>query len=278
MATVGDALDVLAKLEAPKELKLCECALSAKHGLSLSQWVLAGIEDLDIRDNSSFGGEGIEMLFQSLSKVPKDLDPPCLRRLRLDGCAIGDDGLEMLADALAKGLQLEDLYMERCEITKVGCEFLADGLRGRRLQHLSVRANVIGDEGCTLLALCGERLDFSATSLSGALLPTLGAQPLVALELFSNPALGPSVNSWCAELDSSHWQRLEYLDLTGCHLEAPGFECVINTLINRPDIMPELKYLNIAANDVHDTEERFELVNLLGDKRGGKLQTKWQCN
>merc|ERR1711920_555106 len=151
-----------------------------------------------------------------------------------------------------------------------GCEFLAHALRGRRLQTLSVRANVIGDEGCTLLARCAERLDLSATSLSGQLLPTLGAQPIVALELFSNPALGPSVSTWCAALDASQWQRLEYLDLTGCGLQEAGFECVVKTLIDRPDIMPELRNLNIAANDIEDTEERFELINQLGAARGGR--------
>merc|ERR1711948_247930 len=176
-------------------------------------------------------------------------------------------GMEMLADAITHGLELEDLYLERCELTKEGCEYLANALRGRRLSTLSARANVIGDDGCALLALCAERLDLSSTNLSGQLLPTLGKQPLVALELFSNPSLGPSVTTWCAALDASQWQRLEYLDLTGCGLQEAGFECVVKTLIDRPEIMPELRNLNIAANDIEDTEERFELINELGAAR-----------
>merc|ERR1711959_548574 len=157
-----------------------------------------------------------------MGKAP--LVPPAelaLRSLRLDGCAIGDDGLEAIAEALKRGLVLEDLFVERCEITSEGCEMLSEGLLGRRrLRTLSVRANVIGDEGCAMLALCASsRLDLSSTNLSGQVLGTLGEQPLISLELFSNPSLGPSVQSWCAALSPNHWQRLESLDLSGCALQ-----------------------------------------------------------
>merc|ERR1712050_348901 len=105
-----------------------------------------------------------------------DNSRPKLRCLRLDGCAIGDDGLETLADAFEHGLELEELFIERCEITKVGCTHLEHSLHGRRLRMLSARANVIGDEGCCLLARCAERLDLSSTNLSGQILAELGEQ------------------------------------------------------------------------------------------------------
>merc|ERR1712182_121130 len=125
------------------------------------------------------------------------------------------------------GLEIEELYVERCEITKVGCEVLERGLKGRRLHTLSARANVIGDEGCIRLARCAANLDLSSTSLSGQILSELGSQPLVSLEFFSNPSLGPSVSSWCSNLDTSQWQQLEHLDLSGCQLQDAGFDCVI---------------------------------------------------
>merc|ERR1712187_315227 len=205
----------------------------------------------------------------------RNVEPPKLQRLRLDGCSIGDDGLEAIADALTRGLELVDLFVERCEISITGCQFLADALRNRRLRTLSVRENVIGDEGCILLARCAERLDLSSTNLTGQILGTLGEQDLVSLELFSNPSLGLSVSTWCSALDSAQWQRLEDLDLTGCGLNDAGFLCVINTLLENRDLMPSLRHLLIGANDVTEDEAKCELVDQLGESRGGRLETKW---
>lgn len=271
---IASALADSVEFLAPKQLQLCECTLGVKHAKSLGQWTLGGIEDLNLRDNSSFGGEGVEIFLQTLMSA-KCSGPPSLRCLRLDGCAIGDDGIEQVALAMKQGLDLEELYLERCEITLTGCEFLAEVAHGQRLRTLSARANVIGDEGCILLARCAERLDLSSTGLTGQILGTLGEQELVSLELFSNPALGPSVSTWCNSLDSARWQRLEYLDLTGCALKDAGFECVCNTLIERPDLMPLLKDLLIGANEVTEDDSKCELVDRLGTARGGRLTTKW---
>lgn len=134
---------------------------------------------------------------------------------------------------------------------------------------------MIGDEGCILLARCAERLDLSSTSLTGQILGTLGEQNLVSLEVFSNPSLGLSVSAWCTELDSTQWQRLEYLDLTGCGLQDPGFLCVINTLLDKPELMPSLRHLLIGANDVTEDDAKCELVEKLGESRCGRLETKW---
>eukprot|EP00928_Gymnodinium_smaydae_P081240 TRINITY_DN64794_c0_g1_i1.p1 TRINITY_DN64794_c0_g1~~TRINITY_DN64794_c0_g1_i1.p1 ORF type:complete len:598 (-),score=170.63 TRINITY_DN64794_c0_g1_i1:66-1859(-) len=269
---LGAALAGGVALQAPEELLLCDCGLSAAHAESLGSWAARGVRSLNLRDNSSFGGDGVELFLKALLREASE---PALKTLRLDGCAIGDDGLEALAEAFSRGLELEELSLERCELGLAGCEALATALRGARLRSLSVRANVIGDAGCTLLARCAERLDLSSTSLSGQVLSTLGEQDLVSLELFSNPALGPSVATWCAELDSSQWQRLEYLDLTGCGLQDAGFECVLNTLMDRPDLMPQLRDLLIGANDVKEDDDKCELVDRLGAARGGRLTTKW---
>lgn len=269
-----DSLAGFANVAAPKDLSLSECTLSSLHGKSLGLWVSRGVEVLDLRANSRFGGEGVELLMLELSRAGA-MHSPVLRSLRLDNCSIGDDGLEMIADAVKRGLALDDLFVEHCEITKVGCAFLEESLRGKRLRTLSVRANVIGDEGCSLLARCAERLDLSSTNLSGQILPTLGEHALVSLELFSNPSLGLSVSTWLSALDSTQWQRLEYLDITGCGLQDEGFECVCNTLIQRQDLMPSLKDLLIGANDVKEDDDKCDLVDKLGESRGGRLATKW---
>jgi hypothetical protein len=119
-AAVATALAEGMESLSPKRLELCECTLGVKHAKSLGQWTLGGIEDLNLRDNSSFGGEGVEILLQTLMSA-KPSQPPCLRCLRLDGCAIGDDGIEQIALAMKQGLDLEALYVERCELTLIGC-------------------------------------------------------------------------------------------------------------------------------------------------------------
>mmetsp|Transcript_15459 Transcript_15459/g.27417 ORF Transcript_15459/g.27417 Transcript_15459/m.27417 type:complete len:596 (-) Transcript_15459:74-1861(-) len=275
---LGEALSQLVAAPPPAQLKLCDCALGASHGKLLGEWVARGVEDLDLRDNSGLGGDGLEQM-TGVWKDKKSLLPLSslsLRVLRLDGCAVGDDGLEAVAEACGGGLPLEELFVERCEITLSGCQLLVDSLRGRRLQTLSARANVIGDEGCTLLGHCAEKLDLSSTSLSGQVLPTLGEQPLVALELFSNPSLGPSVGNWCSSLKPSHWQRLDYFDLSGCCLKDEGFTCVCNTLLEQPDLMPSLTFLCMGANDVKDDDAACELVERLGASRAGRLRVVWQ--
>ena len=52
-----------------------------------------------------------------------------------------------------------------------------------------------------------------------------------ALELFSNPALGPSVTSWCDSLDRTQWRRLEHMDLSGCEMKDEGFEHITSALL-----------------------------------------------
>jgi len=274
---VTGALSELAAAPAPTELLLCECALGADHGVAIGKWTAQGVAKLDLRDNSSWGSEGLENLMSAL--LPKTVQAaPCLRTLRLDGCAIGDDGMEVIADSCKRGLQLEELFVERCEITKNGCEMLARGLKGERLQTLSARANVIGDEGCTLLGRCAHRLDLSSTSLSGQVLAELGQQPLVSLELFSNPSLGPSVASWWDSLDHSQWQRLEHLDLSGCEMKDEGFERITRALLDKPQLMPALAFLCLGANNLKEDDEKCVRVEELGSARNGKLKVVWQSS
>mmetsp|Transcript_1308 Transcript_1308/g.2215 ORF Transcript_1308/g.2215 Transcript_1308/m.2215 type:complete len:619 (+) Transcript_1308:69-1925(+) len=272
---ISTAFSNLLEAPAPRVLQLCECALGAKHGESIGQWIARGVTDLDLRDNSAFGSDGVEKLMEAILK-PKDLQPPALRSLRLDGCAIGDDGLEVIADAFARGLAVEDLFVERCEIMLPGCEMLSKALSAQQLRTLSVRANVIGDEGCSLLTRCAQRLDLSSTSLTGQVLSALGEQPLLSLELFSNPTLGPSVSTWCAALASEQWQRLEYLDLGGCALQDEGFLCLVTLLLERPSLMPALTCLCLGANDVKEDEAKSDLVERLSVAREGRLKVIWQ--
>mmetsp|Transcript_19112 Transcript_19112/g.42828 ORF Transcript_19112/g.42828 Transcript_19112/m.42828 type:complete len:601 (+) Transcript_19112:75-1877(+) len=270
-----EALSEIVKAEAPEELYLCECALQPSHAQLLGGWVRLGIKELDLRGNSGFGAEGLEQLLASVAI--KGGPAATLKKLRLDGCAVGDDGLEAIAEACKLGLELEELFLEQCEITATGCEVLSQALRrGHRLRHLSVRANVIGDEGCEMLGDCSDRLDLSATSLSGSVLPSLSGQHLVSLELFSNPTLGPSVQTWSADLRCCDWQMLEYLDLSGCSLGNDGFSCLCNMLLREPKLMPKLTCLCLGGNNVEHCDQNDALAESLTEGRNGSLRVIWK--
>lgn len=269
------ALSQMSEAPAPKELLLWDCGLGEDESGDLGRWVAGGVEDLDIRENSSLGGDGLDKLLRAL--LPKTCgQPPVLQRLRLDGCAVGDDGLEALAAACDRGLELEELFLERCEITTVGCQLLAPKLRRRKLRMLSVRGNLLGDEGCELLADCAERLDLSAVNLSPQILPALGAQPAVtALELFNNPQLGGQAPAiWCTDLRCEHWLQLEQLDMSACSLGSEGFRLLCSTLLEKPRLMPHLKGLCLGGNEVEDTDELNDLSEKLAAARG--LRVIWR--
>lgn len=273
---LGAAFADLAEAPAPRELLLCDASLDEDRAAAVGRWAARGVEEINLRDNNSLGCDGLEQLLEALLPSRGSREAPALRKLRLDGCAVGDDGLEALAAALARGLELEELSLERCELTASGCEHLVRALRGRRLQALSVRANVLGDASCELLAACSERLDLGACNLSPSSLAWLGEQPLVSLELFSNPLLGPSAAGWCNELKREHWQQLEQLDMSACALGNEGFRYICSALVDRPQLMPKLTSLCLGGNEVEDTDEFNDLAEKLGEARAGRLRMIWK--
>lgn len=266
----------LAACKPPKELELCEVTLAPEDGQLLGEWLKGGTEVLNLRGNPSFGGDGVETMMGAL--VAEGAGPaPALRALRLDGCAIGDDGLEAVAAAMARGMELKELWVEQCEISRVGCELLAKALvKGERLETLSVRANVIYDEGCALLARSARRLDLSNTSLSGEILQLLEEQPLVKLEVHANPSLGrgAAVAAWLEGLSTSRLAALEYLDLSVCELGNASFDRVCQALISRPALLPSLSFLLLGGNDIDEDEGKMELTEKLMTSRS-RLHVKW---
>ena len=63
-ASISGALAVLATSPAPAELFLCECGLAAESGESVGKWAARGITKLDLRDNSSWGSDGLDRLIR----------------------------------------------------------------------------------------------------------------------------------------------------------------------------------------------------------------------
>mmetsp|Transcript_94140 Transcript_94140/g.271251 ORF Transcript_94140/g.271251 Transcript_94140/m.271251 type:complete len:180 (-) Transcript_94140:33-572(-) len=177
---------------------------------------------------------------------------------------------------MGDGLELDELALDDCEVTAVGCEPLARAFAGRRLARLSLRANNIGDEGCIALAGCGERLDLSAAGVGPRGLAALARQPLVALELFNSPSLGSSVGDWCAAMSPSEWPQLRHLDMSCCGLGNDGFRILCKRLLDDTAVLPKLEVLCLGGNDVDDSDEAdsHDLVDRLSAARG--LRVIWR--
>jgi len=269
---------------APRELQLCEASLDEKHGSLIGKWAARGIEDLNLRGNTRLGADGVEAMLGALLKgsTSSPSSPPKLKKLKLDGCSVGDDGVEAIADAIRQGLSLEELTLESNELTSASSEFLASalsGIRGRgRLKRLSVRMNAIGDDGLVALATCAEDLDVSAADLGPRGFKALGEQALTSLEAFSSPRLGMSLGEWCSTLKPGSWEQLRHLDLGCSGLGDAGFKMLINKLIEDPNVMPKLESLCVGGNDIDESDEgcSYSLVENVGAARKGKLSVTWR--
>jgi uncharacterized protein (TIGR02996 family) len=105
---------------------------------------------------------------------------PELRRLRalhLTGCAIGDEGVELLAKAsVLTGLQT--LRLGANAVTDYGVEALVDSGNFQQLQALVLRDNLIGDPGAQLLARAKSWPRLQCLDLSDNLIGDDGLQSL----------------------------------------------------------------------------------------------------
>lgn len=277
---MAGALHALASVPAPRHLMLCEAGLQADlHGALLGRWVATGIEELNLRGNPEFGGDGLELMLSALMAATKQ---PPLVRLSVDGCAIGDDGVEVVCDALKNGLGLRELSVENCELTEAAAELLASGIAGirgcGRLARLSVRLNKIGDDGVERLAGCAERIDVSGTDLGPRGFQALGQEPLTSAEIFNNPRLGMSVDEWLSSLTPDSWAKVTQLDMSCCALGDEGFKRFCTLLTERTDIFPVLQSLCLGGNDVDEGEEKgnHEIDDKLIEARGGNLRLLWR--
>ena len=67
------------------------------------------------------------------------------RRVQLNGCAIGDGGARLVAEALRVGSSVRELYIMRCAIGTVGALHLAEMLRvDRSVEELYLTGNSSG--------------------------------------------------------------------------------------------------------------------------------------
>lgn len=117
--------------------------------------VLATVESLDLSDNS-LGTEGC----QALARAPM----PALRRLSLNGCAVGPAGLK----ALAKGpwlANLRQLTLARNGITAAGLEEFLAGCAS--LESIDLQENRLGPAGAEVVAACRQMARLCELNIAG---------------------------------------------------------------------------------------------------------------
>jgi len=135
---------------------------------------------------------------------------PELRRLRafhLTGCAIGDEGVDLLAKSSIL-VALQTLRLGTNAVTDDGIEMLIESGNFLQLQTLVLQDNLIGDAGANLLARAKnwprlQRLDLSDNLIGEAGLQTLTHVPsLLSLHRldvshqFKGHSAGPHLREW----------------------------------------------------------------------------------
>jgi uncharacterized protein (TIGR02996 family) len=121
---------------------------------------------------------GAQGLIGRLVQMP---DLSRLRALHLTGCAIGDDGVGLLAKSSALA-GLQTLRLGANAVTDEGVEMLTESLNFPQLRSLVLRDNLIGDLGAQLLARARswpglQCLDLSDNLIGEAALAALARAP-----------------------------------------------------------------------------------------------------
>ncbi|XP_072513104.1 uncharacterized protein [Salminus brasiliensis] len=162
---------------------------------------------------------------KSCTTLAKVLHRSHLRELHLDGCSIGDTGIQLLARGLTHPNQLQILQLGYCGLTGGSCEALASALSSdwSVLRELDLSSNDLGDSGVTLLSngLRNPHCKLQTLRLSGCMITEDGCSSL-ASALDSNP-------SHLRELDLSYNHPGESgQKLLSAKLEDP--DCKLETL------------------------------------------------
>ena len=142
------------------------------------------LKHLNLSDNN-FGEEGAEVLTEALSNAP------CLETLTLNDALLGDEGVKLVCEALTKGApKLESLNISGNEVCIEGAKGLAKLLACSTLKDLKAEDNELGNSGAKRIAK-GIEKSSTLTSLNvcssevggtGALAIATGAAKLKCLE------------------------------------------------------------------------------------------------
>ncbi len=195
--------------------------LQADAGLDLSPLQrLPGLEELDL--------SGVRLRPRELA-VLKDL--PALRLLRLNGCGIGDAGLQQLA-----GCALQHLEVRQCQLSDASSPVWSQ-LPG--LLQLDLSDNRVADATCSALAGLPR---LRALQLCGTRVGVAGLQALGELADLAQLDLSQTRIDDQAGLALKALSQLESLSLRGTRLGDGGLAAIAG--------MPALRRLQVAGSRV----------------------------
>ena len=173
---------------------------------------------------------GLQNLLHALAEARRPSDKAPGLRLRLAGCAFGDEGCRLLAQYLqVHGGGMVELDMTDCAFGLPGLRALAEALpRAPRLERLSLGCNFFGHQGVPYLARAIEALPrLAALGMRYAFVGDGGAAELAA--------------------SLAHVQGLEELDLAGNDVDVRGCRQVAAALARLPG---RLRLLNLDDNAI----------------------------
>ncbi|KAM3622800.1 uncharacterized protein V6R79_003320 [Siganus canaliculatus] len=231
------------------------------------------VRELDLGYNSISDG-GVKTLVEGLS------DPKCrLKKLRLQGCEVTSLGCEYLASALRQSLKLQELDLSGNEIGSAGIQHLANGLAcGEcRIETLKLSECNIEKNGCRHLASALQRnpSHLRVLDLSINMVGDQGAREL--LKILNSMKLkkldmchcGLTMLS-CGSISKAlmfEHSTLEDLNLSNNDLTDKGFSCICDGM----DMWCSLKKLNVSNCGITDLACRY-LATVIWERA-----TDWQA-
>jgi len=127
-----------------KTLLLAGCNISDEGAEALSEFVMKGLEELDLSANQ-IGNEGIDALTQAMIVMGEKCK---ITALELRENRIGDKGAISISLALASTKHIRNLNLSKNEIGNEGCELMAHVLSTRKsLVRLNLHSNRIDNQG-----------------------------------------------------------------------------------------------------------------------------------
>ncbi|XP_055453439.1 NACHT, LRR and PYD domains-containing protein 14 [Psammomys obesus] len=194
--------------------------------------------------------------------------------LNLSTNNLSDDGVKWLCKALNPSCRLERLSLSNCGLTKDVCYDLSMALtKSKRLTHLCLTGNLLGDEGiehlsgvlkhpqCTLQSLVLRNCDFTALGSEYLSIALLKNKNLIHLDLGYNTLRDSGIKILCRTLQEPTCS-LQELELMGCVLTSDSCMDLVSALVNNSSLWS----LDLGNNNLRNTGLQI-LCHALKDPR-----------